>query len=231
MSTLAFKILEDVARHQQGNPSRPVQFINEINKFPGDPIEVSLAWEELLACGLVVPRWKNPADVNGGRACDSFYVTPRGHDWLKMGGAAPSPEDPEGFLAALRTDPKLDPFVATTVAEAVWAYAHQRPVSALVCMCAAAERMVRMVDDASHTPKQAQNISQVWESLEKRLVGERKRPHVVTFLATTFTAIRDARNDVAHKGTITDLVQVRRFLLQYLDWHEAAATLRDNPLC
>jgi hypothetical protein len=232
MSPLAMKLLREAARHQGRDVHQAIQFVNELRRFPGDPTEVSVAWQELQTCGLIVVAVKPPEGVNWmGGGDHHYYITLRGREWLNSAGSPPAPEDPDGFLAALAGDDRLDPFVRTTVAEAVWAYGHQRPVSALVCLCAAAERMVRMVDNATSSPKQAQNISQVWESLEKRLVNERKRPHVVVFLSTTFTALRDSRNDVAHKGTIADLAQVRRFLLQYLDWHDAAATLRDHPLC
>lgn len=232
MSPLAVRLLQEAARHQRRDGDHAVWFVNELRSFPGDPVEVSLAWQELQTCGLIVAAVKPPEGVNYvGGGDGHYFITPRGREWISAAGSAPGPEDSEGFLAALAKDPRLDPFVETTVAEAVWAFAHQRPVAALVCLCAAAERMVRLVDDATSAPKQAQNISQVWESLERRLFNERKRPHVVVFLATTFTAIRDARNDVAHRGTIADLGQVRRFLLQYLDWHDAAAMLRDQPLC
>lgn len=232
MSPLAMKLLREAARHQERGARDAIWFVNELRSFPGDPIGVSVAWQELQTCGLIVTAVKPPDGVNWlGGGEHHYYITERGREWLNSGGSAPPPEDPDRFLAALAADVRLDQFVRATVGEAVWAFAHQRPVSALVCLCAAAERMVRMVDDATSAPKQAQNISQVWESLEKRLVNERKRPHVVVFLSTTFTALRAARNDVAHKGTVADLAQVRRFLLQYLDWHDAAATLRDNPLC
>jgi len=209
---------------------------NFLLSWPGDHVEVSLAWQELQACGLVVMAAKPPPDthfVGGGQG--QVYVTARGHEWLASASSSPAPEDPDGFITALARDAKLDPFVRTTVSEAVWAYAQKRPVSALVCLAAAAEFMIRAVDDASPTAVKTFNISGVFESLDKRLgavfAKKTKPPHVATFLSTFSISLRDARNDVAHKGTITDLPQVRRFLLQYLDWHEAAAKLRDNPAC
>lgn len=229
MSPIAQQLLRHLAQVRGIDSVATIFIPNELNRFPGNPIEVSTAWQELQACGLVVIAVSGISGVShyGQHA----YLTDRGRAWIRAGGAT-GPEDPDGFLTALSAaDPDMEPFVKAVISEALWAHAHQRPVSALVCLCAAAERMVRAVDDKTSTPKQAQNISQVWESLEKRLANERKRPHVVTFLSTTFTAIRDARNDVAHKGTVADLLQVRRFILQYLDWHEAAAKLRDNPLC
>lgn len=235
MSPLAFKLLQELTRQQRQDPNYPIHFANEINRFQGDHIEVSLAWEQLLVCGLVVRRWKNPEGVNGGSSQESFYITPRGHEWLKAAGSSPSPEDPEGFLAALGKDAKLDPFVRTTVEEAVWAHAHERSVSALVCLAAAVEFMIRTVDDATSKPEKAFNISAVFDSLDRRLdaafTKKGKPPHVASFLSPFSIALRDARNKVAHRGTVAEITHIRRFLLQYLDWHEAAAQLRDNPLC
>lgn len=231
MSPLASKLLADLVRHQRQDAHHPVFFRNELNRFDGDPVEVSLAWEELRACGLVVLAVKGNSNGYG----HDVWITPRGHEWLKAASGSPAPEDPQGFLAALGKDAKLDAFVRTTLEEAVWAHAHARPVSALVCLAAATEFMIRAVDDATASPERAFNISTVFDSLDRRLdaafAKKGKPPQVVTFLSPFSIALRDARNKVAQRGTVADLSHVRRFLLQYLDWHEAAASLRDSPVC
>lgn len=228
MSPMSRRLLVALSQRQAQNTREAAFFVNDLSNFSGDAVEVSEAWEELQQAGLVVLAVKGGGHGYGHYA----YVTARGREWLGASSAAPYPEDSEGFLKALRTDPKLDPFVETVVAEALWAHEHRRPVSALVCLCAAAERMVRLVDDATQSPKPGATISSVYDSLDKRITGPaRKRADVIAFFATTFTALRDARNKAAHEAAITELPKVRRFLLQYLDWHEAAAKLRDNPAC
>lgn len=96
MTPVARKLLEAlVASGGDKGASHPVFFINELRRFPGDPDEVTEAWNELLAARYVAEPVKFRDGVNViDPAGKYFYVTKAGLAWLADGDPHPVQDSP-----------------------------------------------------------------------------------------------------------------------------------------
>lgn len=194
-----------------------------------DPVALSEVFGEMVLAGLFVVAVKDPPMRHRIRQSDFYYVTTRGRAFLEHAEKVGVPEDTEGFLAFIKRDPELDPYVEAAVAEALWAYGYGRPIAAIMCLFAAMERMVKAVGEAAGIKVDRKSINDVFVALGKSMEKQAKTaPSVQTFLSTTFPAVRKARNDAAHHADAPDLDKVRVLLCQFVSWYEAAVVLRDQ---
>lgn len=99
----------------------------------------------LISMGYLVPREGHI----GGPSFHFLRVTALGREWAR--GSEPSPEDQQGFLAALKVQvPRLDPVIEQYMREAVAAYGRGLQFAAAVMLGAASEKAIYLLAKALH---------------------------------------------------------------------------------
>jgi len=169
---------------------------------------------QLLTMGYVI-QWPNtptPPNPNWLR------ITERGKQWIL--GAAPIPDDHDGFLAALNAlIPTLDPVITQYLIEAVVTYNRQAWFASAVMVGAASEKAVYMLVEALLAVTETtgdrkaiqkaisdRNIPNMFEQIDKLLKRHRESgrlPYAVRegserHILSLFEAIRVQRNEAVH---------------------------------
>jgi hypothetical protein len=165
-----------------------------------------------VSIGFVIPQ------PSGNRTGDFNHIriTKLGREWAE--GTEPSPEDQEGYLAALSGQvPLLDSVIVQYVEEAIKAYARRMLLASAVMIGAASEKTIYLlmealaesVKDPTHKKTilksiEARGLPTMFDCLQENLTRAKKAmPWAIhegadTHLLSLQEAIRVQRNDAVH---------------------------------
>jgi hypothetical protein len=184
------------------------------NYYLNDPQAAAFveAFWYCVSIGFIIPQ---PSGNQAGNF-NHIRITKLGREWAE--GAEPSPEDQEGYLAALRSQvPLLDPVIVQYVEEAVMAYSRRMFFASAVMIGAASEKTIYLliealagsVKDPTHKKTilksiEARGLPTMFKCLQENLTRAKKHmPWPIhegadNHLLSLQDAIRVQRNDAVH---------------------------------
>jgi hypothetical protein len=193
--------------------SRPPEQAAE-NYYQNDPqaaVFVEAFWH-CVSTGFVIPQ---PSGNQAGNF-NHIRITKLGREWAE--GTEPSPEDQEGYLAALRSQvPLIDPVIEQYVAEAVMAYSRRMLLASAVMIGAASEKTIYLlmealaesVQDTTHKQMilksmEGRKLPMMYKCLQENLTRAKKKMPWPIHEGSDYhffslqEAIRVQRNDAVH---------------------------------
>ncbi len=189
-----------------------------------NPVVVFLTegYQQLISLGYIVPRANTQS---GGLETAWFNVTQVGRLWAD--GSEPVPEDPEGYMGALKVlVPEADPVIRQYIEESLRTYQHHSFFASAVMLGAASEKLDYLLMEALEKSAQdPQDKAAIKNALKERALptmfklilesvkkaktkrsGKPLMPHDVHenaehHLVSLQDAIRVQRNEAVHPQT------------------------------